>query len=90
MVAATWPYTLPCHPRLNTATNHKDNAILKKEKEIATLRSTIQEPLRNEIPIPYSSLLTKQPIESRPFTSAQSSIEINENSSRNKRASRNS
>ena len=57
------------------------NAILKKEKEIATLRSTIQEPMRNEIPIPYSSLLTKQPIESRPFTSAQSSIEMNENSS---------
>lgn len=57
------------------------NAILKKEKEIASLRSTIQDPLRQEIPIPYSTLLTKQPTETRPFAVAQSAVEINENSS---------
>lgn len=43
------------------------NAIIKKEKEIALLRSSLQEPARQEMSIPYSTLLTKQPTESRPF-----------------------
>ena len=47
------------------------NAIIKKEKDIATMRSTSQDPAHQEMSIPYSSLLTKQPTESRPFIQQQ-------------------
>jgi DNA methyltransferase 1-associated protein 1 len=56
------------------------NAIIKKEKDIASLRTTLQEPPRQDMAIPYSALLTKQPTETRPFLPPQPTVDPNLNS----------